>query len=194
MDEDNNDTENPWKFSLENQSIKLCDEYNSAEKQSGTFSFSNSLLNVSKRCKLVKSFCECVEVQLKEIGVQPRKIKTTVNRISIFKSSITEGDMLVPIFNLEFLIKLGKKLEYEFSKKFLMEFTSQNVSYHMFRYFWMIKEEIKEYDKIFGTEYEKYFSSFELYDKILHGDLDFMQDFYEFIQKIYVPKELGLSE
>lgn len=193
LDKDIDEDVNPWEFDLKNQSIKLTNEYNSTWGGKGIFSFSNTILNIAKGCKLARLFCECIENQLKKSGISAQKANTKVKRLSIF-SADDRNKMLMPLSNLEFLIRLGKKLEQEFSGKIMMELTPENVFLHLFKYCWIIAENLKKYDVIFGTEYEKLFSEFGVYEKILKKDPDFQGIFYETVQKVYVPKEIGFSD
>lgn len=100
----------------------------------------------------------------------------------------------MPFYNLEFLCGLGKELEKEFAGRFMMELTLENVSLHLYRYCWIIKENLRKYDKAFGTEYEEHFSEFGLFEKILNEDMDLLSLFFDTVQKVYVPKEFGLDD
>ena len=117
-----------------------------------------------------------------------------MGKLSIIRAQKEENQMLIPLFNLEFLVKLGKELEKEFAGKNPEEFTKEKVSMHLFMYFDIIKENLRKYDNEFSTNFEERFSKHELFKKIINKDHDFIDLFYENIQKIYVPKEIGLSD
>ena len=81
-----------------------------------------------------------------------------------------------------------------FAGIFMMELTLENLSLHLYRYCWIIKENLRKYDKAFGTEYEEHFSEFGLFEKILNEDMDLLSLFFDTVQKVYVPKEFGLDD
>lgn len=194
MDEEFKGNENPWEFIFENKKVRLKSIYDADGKQGGVFSLSNSILNVFKKCELVRSFCKCIEMELHKFNIEPKKLKTIMREVSIFKDKNQAGIELMPFFNMEFLINLGKKLEQEFSRKAIVEFSSKNVSSYLSRYCRIIKQELKKYDEIFNTTYEEDFSRFGLFRKILQKDTEFLETFYETVQKIYVPEGIGLSD
>lgn len=182
---------NPWK--IEGNSKIVCN-YNNMGEYRGIFSFSNSILNIFKGSRMVELFCQCIENALKNAQFPNSEIKNTMGKLSIIRAQKEENQMLIPLFNLEFLVKLGKELEKEFAGKNPEEFTKEKVSMHLFMYFDIIKENLRKYDNEFSTNFEERFSKHELFKKIINKDHDFIDLFYENIQKIYVPKEIGLSD
>lgn len=192
FEKDINEEINPWKFDHENQSITLNQKYNNIWSRNGIFSFSNSILNILKGCRLSEMFCECMEKYLKDSGITPRKAQGIIRRLLICRDEKSRN--IMPFYNLEFLCRLGNELESEFAGKSTRELTLENVSRHLVRYCWIIKENLKKYDRAFGTTYEECFSEFGLFEKILNEDVDFMDLFYETVLKVSVPEEIGLSD
>lgn len=188
------ENENPWEVVTESHSIRLKDEYRTIWSRNGIFSFSNAILNVLKGCKLTELFCKCIEMKLKGNNISNKKAKGTADSISIFSTLAQTNRMLIPIYNIEFLIKLGKELESAFMGGPAMELSLENVSILLVRYCKIIKENLKKYDQEFFTDYENCFSEFGLFKKILNNDPDFMELFYETIRKLCQPEEIGLSD
>ena len=192
LENDINEETNSWEFIQENQTMTLGEKHNDNWSRKGIFSFSNSILNILKGCKLAEMFCECMEKNLKDSGVTSRKAQGIIERLVICRDE--NSRKIMPFYNLEFLCGLGKELEKEFAGRFMMELTLENVSLHLYRYCWIIKENLRKYDKAFGTEYEEHFSEFGLFEKILNEDMDLLSLFFDTVQKVYVPKEFGLDD
>lgn len=192
LENDINEETNPWEFIQENQTMTLGEKHNGSWSRNGIFSFSNSILNILKGCKLAEMFCECMEKNLKDSGVTSRKAQGIIERLVICRDE--NSRKVMPFYNLEFLCRLGKDLEKEFAGRSIMKLTLENVSLHLYRYCWIIKENLRKYDRAFGTEYEERFSEFGLFEKILNGDIDFLNLFFDTVQKVFVPEEIGLDD
>ncbi|MBP3489064.1 MAG: hypothetical protein J6K53_11775 [Roseburia sp.] len=158
-----------WKKVSQNE-LDLSGEYQ------GVFSLSGFVLNIMNGAKLVEEFVKEVPQLLYE-GPATRK-KGDVEHVLPKAYSIIEelksyqNEPLLPINNLEYVIKLGKTLQNRLGTGAVKQECAETVIAQIQNFFEVLSSSLKEYDTMFETGYQERFLEFKLTQKILGNEKD----------------------
>lgn len=149
--EDNAEGEHIWKLDKESKRLQLTNTY------SGTFCFSNFVLNIYEGAKLVNRFLKELP-ELLYVG-NSKKTKTEVDsavkEISIIKDLEKwdrewEEKPLLPLSDIEYLINTGKKIQEKLGSGVIGHLDEANYETIIIpkakTFFYILKESLEEYD------------------------------------------------
>ena len=155
MEQDQN---NMWYMNSKMNRIELIKD------QNGTFALSNFVINILDDLKLVKKFLEELPYILFDGNMTDmEKVKRAIEKCSIIESMekvVNESTLLLPLNDIEYLIKTGIKIEEKMGYTTIVDMNISNISYNIKNYFDILEESLEEYDTLYSEpEWKNNFSN-----------------------------------